>query len=364
MKKNRGSHLKSTDVEKLLVREDINIRDALSLMSETGRKSLAVVDPGKRLLGTLSDGDVRRAILAGQGLTDSIDGVFFDSPTSLEVGEFSDAEARALFIKSRFDIVPVVNKAGLVEDILTWEDVFSEEAKPAKINENIPVVIMAGGKGTRMEPFTKILPKPLLPVHEKTIIEHIIERFVSTGTETVYLTVNYKSKVLKAFFEELAPMYEVKFVSEEKPLGTAGSLHFLKDTVASTFFVTNCDVIVEADYSDIIDFHRQRNNALTLVASTKNFTVPYGACELDRSGDLAEIKEKPEYELLVNAGFYVLESEVLEHIGSSEFCHMTELIRRLKNSGERVGVYPISEKAWIDVGEWPEYRKALRAFAS
>ena len=355
--------MRNPDTEKLLVTEEITIRDALALMSEVGKKSLVVVDPGNRLLGTLSDGDVRRAILAGRSLSESIEQIFFDSPTSLDLGKVSIDDARNLFIQSRFDVLPIVDSAGIVDDVLTWDDVFTESTESTKVEDDVPVVIMAGGRGTRMEPFTNVLPKPLLPVNEKTVIEHIIDRFVSTGTSVVYLTVNYKSKVLKAFFEELNPSYNVNFVSEDKPLGTAGSLCFLKNEIGSTFFVTNCDVIVDADYGDIVRFHKERQNALTLVATTKKFTIPYGACVLDESGNLSRIEEKPEYELLVNSGLYVLEARVFQYIVDNKFCHMTELIGQLKKVEERVGVYPISEKAWIDVGEWPEYRKALKAFS-
>ena len=358
--------LKNSNSDEFLVGVDTTIRDALSLMSELGSKSLAVVDPGNRLLGTLSDGDVRRAILGGRALAETIDGVFFESPTYVEIGNFSAEDVRSLALKNQFDIVPVIDKAGVVHDVLTWETIFKEKPRPSRSDlgeEGVPVVIMAGGTGTRMKPFTNVLPKPLLPVKDKTIIEHIVDRFVDVGTNTVYLTVNYKSKVLKAFFEEAAPAYQIQFLNEERPLGTAGSLGLLAGSIKSTFFVTNCDVIVDADYGDIIRFHRQRSNALTLVASAKSFTIPYGACQLDESGDLSEIKEKPKYEMLVNAGLYVLEPSVLRFLNDQEFCHMTELIARLKESGERVGVYPISEKAWIDVGEWSEYRKALRALS-
>ena len=266
--------MRNPDTEKLLETEEITIRDSLALMSEVGKKSLVVVDPGKRLLGTLSDGDVRRAILAGRSLSESIERIFFDSPTSLDLGKVSIDDARNLFIQSRFDVLPIVDSAGIVDDVLTWDDVFTESTESTKVEDDVPVVIMAGGRGTRMEPFTNVLPKPLLPVNEKTVIEHIIDRFVSTGTSVVYLTVNYKSRVLKAFFEELNPSYNVNFVSEDKPLGTAGSLCFLKNEIGSTFFVTNCDVIVDADYGDIVRFHKERQNALTLVATTKKFTIP------------------------------------------------------------------------------------------
>jgi dTDP-glucose pyrophosphorylase len=346
-------------LEKLLVTEHISIRDALAIMSEEGEKSLVVVDPGKRVVGTLSDGDVRRAILAGKELTGPIDGIFFNSPTCLEQGQYLLEQVRELFLKSRFDVIPIIDAAGVVKEVLTWANFFGEGEIPESRRVRQPVVIMSGGKGTRLEPFTKILPKPLLPVNEKPIIEHIIDRFVSSGTDVIFLTVNYKSRVLKAFFEELDPPYDINFIQETQPLGTAGGLKYLENIISETFFVTNCDVIINANYADLVSFHRERANSITLVACAKNFSIPYGTCVLNNDGDLDKIEEKPEYELLVNTGLYVLEPSILQYLGEGEFCHMTELIERAKNAGERVGVYPIGEKGWIDVGEWPEYKKAI-----
>ena len=173
---------------------------------------------------------------------------------------------------------------------------------------------MAGGKGMRLEPFTHVLPKSLVPIHGKTVIEHIIERFVVCGVDEYYMTVNYKSRIIKAFFEELQPSYSINFVDEKAPLGTAGSLVYLKDKIQKTFMVTNCDIIIDTDYAELLKFHHSRECAVTLVASTKNYVIPYGTCELNNEGYLEKIKEKPEYHFLVNTGLYVMEPDLLEMI--------------------------------------------------
>ena len=191
---------------------------------------------------------------------------------------------------------------------------------------------MAGGKGTRMEPFTKILPKPLVPVHEKPIIEHIIERFTELGCSEFHITVNYKGKILKAYFEELQPEYRVNFVVEQEPLGTAGSLRSLQGYFDKPFFVSNCDIIIKADYTSIYKFHQKGRYAVTLIASTKEYIIPYGTCELNGDGHLSHIDEKPSYDFLVNTGLYVLNPEVLELIPEKSFFHITHLIEKAKKA--------------------------------
>jgi len=219
---------------------------------------------------------------------------------------------------------------------------------------------MAGGKGTRLKPFTKVLPKPLIPVGDKTVVDHIIDRFVDYGIKEFYLTVNYMSKIIQAYFEEKNPDYKISFAEEEEPRGTAGSLTLTKDFLKTPFFVSNCDVIIEADYSDIYQFHLKGRYDITLVAAAKQFHIPYGVCELNHHGGLKNIQEKPEYNFLVNTGLYVLNPKVLGMIPDKGLFHMTHLIEKVKEEKGTVGVYPVSENSWIDVGQWEEYRKALK----
>ena len=225
---------------------------------------------------------------------------------------------------------------------------------------DLPVVIMAGGKGTRLDPFTKILPKPLMPIGDKTVVEMIIESFVEYGIKLFYLSVNYKSKIIKSYFEELNPPYRVEYIYEDKPLGTAGSLKTLYGKLNGSLLVTNCDIIVKTDYADLVDFHFENKNDITLVASLKNYNIPYGVCEIENGGLLTRIMEKPEFNFLVNTGMYVLQAETLELIPDNELFHITHLIETVKEKGGRIGVFPISENAWIDTGQWAEYKKALQ----
>ena len=349
-------------MKNLIVRENITIQKALKIMSKVGEKCLIVTDEDKKIFGTLSDGDLRKAILNGSTMTDPVSTIYNSNATFFRSGKFSTQEARKVFIKNRFEIIPVVDDGQRVVDILYWDKVFERDKYFKTFKIDASVVIMAGGKGTRLEPFTSVLPKPLVPIKGKPIIEHIIDRFTAVGASDFHLTVNYKSRIMKAFFEELQPTYSIRFVEETEPLGTAGSLKFLSGTIGKPFFVTNCDILVDADYVDLYDFHTNNDYAITLVASMKNYTIPYGICKLNGNGSLDHIHEKPEYNFLVNSGLYVLNPDVLALIPKDKLYHITELVDDAIHIGMKVGVYPINDDAWMDVGQWAEYRKTVERF--
>jgi NDP-sugar pyrophosphorylase family protein len=258
--------------------------------------------------------------------------------------------------------VPVVNPTREIVQLLFWKQMFqSGEANQPKRRLDLPVVIMAGGKGTRLAPFTSVLPKPLIPVGDRTVIEIIIDQFLPYGLDSFHLSINYKSKILKSFFEELAPKYSVSYLEENEPRGTAGSLKALYSHSPDNLIVTNCDIVIQADYAELVSFHTDNNYDLTLVASVKDYHIPYGVCELEKGGSLARITEKPQYSFLVNTGMYVVRRDRLNLIPEQDRCDMTDLIEKIKNAGGRVGVFPIGENAWADTGEWAEYRKSLES---
>jgi NDP-sugar pyrophosphorylase family protein len=204
-----------------------------------------------------------------------------------------------------------------------------------------------------------VLPKPLIPIGDKTVIELIIEQFTPYGLDQFQLSINYKSRILKSFFEELAPPYSVKFLEEREPRGTAGALRELYSPTQENLLVTNCDVVIQADMAELISFHEEHRYDLTLVASLKDYKIPYGVCELEKGGGLAVIKEKPQYSFLVNTGMYVVKRNRLDLIPLKSKCDMTDFIGELKRQQGRIGVFPIGENAWTDTGEWTEYRKAI-----
>jgi dTDP-glucose pyrophosphorylase/CBS domain-containing protein len=350
------------ELEMALVAPDLPLSVGLRRLDEFGRRVIFVVDADRRLLGVLTDGDVRRWIIAGNELDRPVSEAMNSEPIVLSEG-YSSAEAREVFAAHGIDCIPVLDSQQRVVSALWWVDMV--ESKAATISPlGIPLVVMAGGRGSRLAPYTKVLPKPLLPIGEVPIVEIIIERFVNHGCTDVYLTVNYMANLIKAYFKDVARDYEVHFIDEPEPLGTAGSLAMLKGAIESTFFVTNCDILIEADYADVLKFHRESGNRLTVVGSLKHFTIPYGVCETAAGGRLTGMSEKPSYDYLVSTGMYVMEPEVLADIPAGRLFHVTDLIDDYIRRGVNVGVYPISEKSWLDMGQFEELSEMRSRLAS
>ena len=223
---------------------------------------------------------------------------------------------------------------------------------------------MAGGKGTRLQPFTEVLPKPLIPINGKTIIEHIIDSFLKVGLDNFFLTINFKSKILKSFFEELNPNYRISYLKELKELGTAGSLHKLKNKINSSFFLTNADVVLDIDLEDLYNYHKNNNCDITIVVAAKEFQVPYGVCELNKKGELKKIIEKPKYNFITNTGLYVVGKNIINLVEKDKKINMDQLILKAKKNKKIVKVFPVSESQWLDIGQWDEYRKTVKQLES
>ncbi|MHB1688181.1 MAG: nucleotidyltransferase family protein [Ignavibacteriaceae bacterium] len=346
-----------------------SIRDAIKKLDNYSEKILFVIDDENHLIGSLTDGDIRRWILwGGNDFNTKVDNACFKKTffvresIPLEKENFISDEIRDTVLKKKINFVPVVSDSKVIIKILTWDDLFSEtQTKNVKEKINLPVIIMAGGKGTRLDPFTRVLPKPLIPIGDKTVVEIIIDKFLVYGVNIFFLSLNHKANIIKSYFEELTLPYRLNYIEENLPLGTAGSLRLIQNKISENIFVTNCDILVDADYFDLSEFHKSKNYSITIVASLKHFNIPYGICEISDGGALKKITEKPEYSFLVNTGMYVLKSEVLNLIPPDKAFDMTDLINAVISSGGKVGVYPISEKSWIDIGEWSEYKKALEA---
>ncbi|MDE2027159.1 MAG: nucleotidyltransferase family protein [Candidatus Omnitrophica bacterium] len=348
-------------LRKTIVEPTHTIKQALKQMDAMGKKTLLVVDSHNTLLGTVTDGDIRRWILKGRGLTSSIVYAMNANPVSLNL-DYKQDDAKQIMIRLGLECLPVVDGQKKVVSAVWWVDFFEKGTKKSTKTLGVPVVIMAGGEGTRLEPFTKILPKPLMPIGEKPVVEIIMDRFLEWGCHDFYLSVNYKSNIIKAYFKDFEHPYKIAYIDEKKPLGTAGSLHFLKKRIQGTLFLSNCDILIDADYADILKFHQENRNTITLVSSMKHFTIPYGVCEIGGKGTLKNIKEKPEYDFLVNTGMYVLGKQVLKDIPANRVYHMTDLINDYLHKGKRIGVYPVSEKSWLDMGQFEALQEMLKKF--
>ena len=226
----------------------------------------------------------------------------------------------------------------------------------AKLSD-VSVVVMAGGKGTRLYPYTKILPKPLIPIGDVPIMERIIDKFRDAGVENFYATVNYRKSMIKSYFNDQMIDYKMCYVEENKPLGTAGSLKLIPERFDKPFIVTNCDILIHADYSDIYKYHQESGNELTIVSALKNIVVPYGVIHSSENGAVEFMEEKPKLSYFVNTGMYILNANLVDDIPEDEFFHMTHLADKLLAEGRRVGMYPIGEDSFLDMGEFEEMHR-------
>ncbi len=242
---------------------------------------------------------------------------------------------------------------GKITDIL-----FADEKQNMHYPQlNLPVVIMAGGKGTRLEPYTRILPKPLIPIGELPIIEHIMQQFVKYGCNEFHIIVNHKKQLIKSYFAENERRYDVHWYDEEKPLGTGGGLSMLNGKINGTFFLTNCDILLQSDYEDILSFHRKYNNTITMVCAYKNIVIPYGVIDTGTNGEILAMREKPELAFQTNTGMYLVESDVLSDIKVGVPVGFPDIIEVQKQKGCRVAAYPVSENDWLDMGQLTELEK-------
>ena len=341
------------------IQEDIPIRNAIKKLDEGGIGFIVCINQNDEVTGILTDGDFRRAILKGINLQKQVYNIMNKNFYFLEFN-YKEEEAKKVFKDTVASRIPVLKDRKLI-DIIIKEKYFkiNGEEITKKSQINLPVVIMAGGKGTRLDPFTKILPKALIPIDDKPIIELIMDKFAAFGITNFYISVNHKSKMIKAFFEDFNSNYNISFIDENIPLGTAGGLKYLEKKIDTPFFVSNCDIIIQCDYFEIYKFHKKGNFDLTLVSSIQHHIIPYGVCKLESDGCLKTIREKPEYNFLVNTGMYILNPDILQFIPKNKSFDMTDLIKYLKEKKKKIGVYPVSEKSWIDIGQWEEYRKAI-----
>lgn len=318
---------------------------------DNNAKGIAFICEDEQLIGVVTDGDIRRHILRKGSLDTKIGEIANYNPRYVTNEDAIDYFA---YMKSHsITALPVVNKD---RKILTIR--FLYDNKPLRnTNLNVPVVIMAGGKGTRLYPYTQILPKPLIPVSDKTIAEIIMDHFEAFGCKHFDMIVNYKKNFIKSFFVDNEKKRDIDFIEEADFYGTGGGLRLLEGRYSDSFFVTNCDILVEEDYSEILKYHKEQGNIITIVSATKNTVIPYGTIELNTDGQVVKLIEKPSFSFLTNTGLYVLEPDFLKKIPEHTFIHITDVIQNCINQGEKVGIYPISEYAWMDMGQMEELEK-------
>ena len=352
----RDWRMEREELQKYLGTEDMSVVEAMQKIDRNAKGILYIVDEQEHLLGSLTDGDIRRWIIRTGDLTGRASDMMYRAVRFLT----DDDRGKAADAMRRWQInsIPITDQKRQVTNIVIRSERSGEKDRKRKdALKGIPVIVMAGGKGTRLYPYTKILPKPLIPIGDVPILERILNAFCEYGADEFYLTVNYRKEMIRSYFREQKLPYRLHYVEEEKPLGTAGSIRYIKEAFHGPVIITNCDTLIESDYGKMMEHHRQCKNGMTVVSSLKNTTIPYGVIHSGEDGAVSDIEEKPKLSYFINTGMYIVDPEYLEAIPKGEFFHMTDLAAKLIGEGVQVGMYPISESSFLDMGEFEEMKK-------
>lgn len=345
-------------IEGRAIQDTTHVIDALMLMGAHKVKSLFVFK-GDLFLGLLTMGNIQRAIIKNHSLSSPISEVLERDKIYASPLDPLD-KIKDIMYHVGMECMPLVDTKGNLVDVLYWKDLFGIQTIPEREKINLPVVIMAGGKGTRLKPITNIIPKPMVPIGNKTILEEILDQFEKIGCHKFYMSVNFKVDILKFYLGNLDHKYDLEFFQENKPLGTIGSVSLLKGKINTPFFVSNCDILIDQDFRDVYDYHVKNNNDITIITALKNYKIPYGVIESAEDGLMTQLKEKPDITYMINTGVYILNPDLIDEIPEDTFFHITHLMERVKKKGGRIGCFPVGEDAWRDMGEWPEYLKMIK----
>lgn len=343
---------KINDLAGLVIGSSSTVRAAMEMINKSGARIVYIVADDKKLVGALNDGDIRRHILSGGKLSD---GILQAANLNCHVLYDESQHVAEEFLKEkRISCVPIIDGAKQIKFLWALDN-FLAHSNKGKVD--LPVVINAGGLGTRLYPYTQVLPKALIPVGEKPITELIIESFLEYGCTKFYMIVNHKKNMIKAYYAEVEKKYNLTFIDEDTPLGTAGGLSLLKGRINQPFFFTNCDTLLDAEYDNIYKVHKERKNIVTVISAMKHYKIPFGVLELDNAGSIEKFVEKPGLDYIVNTGAYLLDSKIIDELKPNEFISMPEVIQRIMSAGKPVGVYPIAENCWNDMGQLDELEK-------
>lgn len=341
--------------DKFVISLEKTVKDAIDIIDRENAECIFIVDSANILQGIFTQGDMRRYILKSGKLKAPITEAMNKKPVTF----LTRKEAEKASKIGKMVVYPVVNKDGYLVDILfRQKDVISENA--SKALSDIPLVIMAGGMGTRLYPYTKILPKALIPIGNLTIAERIINNFVSWGCKEVYLILNHKANMIKSYFEELDKPYTIHYILEDNFLGTGGGLSLLKGMINTTFILSNCDILVNTDFECVIKTHELQRNIITFIGAMKGITIPYGVITTTEDGHIKALEEKPEISFLSNTGVYIIDPKVINELKDNEFVHITTIAEKYMKLHQNIGVFPIPEKMWLDMGQFNEMETMLK----
>jgi dTDP-glucose pyrophosphorylase len=334
-------------LEDVFVTEDCTIKDAITRLEEM-RCRIVYVVKNKQLLASVSDGDLRRFMLRDGDINKTVDAIANYQPRSLYF--YQADEIHKYFENAEVYSIPLLNYNN---EIVAVEFRGGRRIR-GDSQLQVPVVIMAGGEGTRLYPYTKILPKALIPIGDLPISELIIDRFIANGSSEFYLICNHKKEMIRSYFDNIKKDCSLNIIDESKPLGTGGGLCLLKEELKSSFFLTNCDIIIDADYAGIYEAHKKHENAITIIAAKYRKKIPYGVIDIDSNNNYIELSEKPEFEYFVNTGMYIVDDIIIHEMPEDKVVNFTDIIEWQKNKGRKVGVYIIEESAYMDMGQLEE----------
>jgi dTDP-glucose pyrophosphorylase/CBS domain-containing protein len=344
------------ELHSLFILPDSSIRVAMSCIDQGASGIALVVDHERRLLGTITDGDVRRAILVGTDLESPVSDLLVKKHGSQypkPITASPDTEQRALLALMQHYVlrqIPILDNSGRVVDLVMMDDLIPSRDLP------LQAVIMAGGLGKRLRPLTEDIPKPMLPVGGKPLMELVIEQLRQVGIRRVNITTHYKPEKISNHFGDGSSFgVELNYVNEDKPLGTGGALGLL-ETPKEPLLVINGDILTQLDFRAMLSYHKEHNASMTVAVKHYDIKVPYGVIECEGS-QVRALKEKPQMHFLVNAGVYLLEPTVYEFIPNGEHFNMTDLIQWLLDSDHVVASFPIIEY-WLDIGQISDYEQA------
>lgn len=334
----------------ILLDESATIRQAVERL-ESVRCKVVYIVKGHKLIASVSDGDVRRFSLRSGDINENVMGIAHLSPTAFY--EYEKEKWQESFRRTELYSVPIVNYNNEVIKVIFRDGTVIEERERI----SVPVIMVAGGKGTRLHPYTKILPKALIPIGDIPIAEHILNRFHESGCNDFYMIVNHKRAMIQSYFDNVEKAYSLRYIEETAPLGTGGGLSLLKGLIREDFIFTNCDIIIDADYAAIYKMHKKKNNFITMVLSRYTSVIPYGVVEIDGGNNYRGITEKPSFEYLINTGIYVVNPRVIEELPEDQPIGFPDIIERYRQAGERIGCYIVNESAYMDMGQLEEMEK-------
>ena len=350
--------MKNKKLNTYLIHKNENIKNALIRIRKSGSRTLVVIDNSRKLLGTISQGDISKALIKNRKLSSEINNIYNKNPVKIYTKNINKEKIKKLFIDGQYGIIPVVNSSNIIQKILTWKEIFNPHKEQINL-KNIDVVIMAGGKGTRLRPYTEVLPKPLIPINAKPMLEHIIENFTYFNFNKFHLVLNYQAEIIKSYFNSINKDYNLNYTKEPKPLGTAGGISFIKKISSEDFLIANCDTLFKIDYIKFFNYHKKNNNFITLGVSKTQHVFPYGSCRIV-SEKLISLQEKPKFNIIANTGIYFVKKEIISLIPKNKKLDMNELVEKCLKLKKRAGAYMIPSSSWKDLGQLSDFEKARK----